>query len=86
MPAKVTVGKIHFGRSKFDTLYKGKKSWKMVLLENKKNPVHTTNEKQLNILYNLYVQYYYFSILRHKTKTGILFSEGPSGRFSDFVN
>ena len=86
MPAKVTVGKIHFGRSKFDTLYKGEKNRGKWFYLKIKKPVHTTNEKQLNILYNLYVQYYYFSILRHKTKTGILFSEGPSGRFSDFVN
>ena len=60
----------------------------MVLLENKKNQstLQTKNNLIFYIIYMYTVQYYYFSILRHKTKTGILFSEGPSGRFSDFVN
>ena len=54
MPAKVTVGKIHFGRSKFDTLYKGKKSWKMVLLENKKTQ-STLQTKNNLIFYIIYM-------------------------------
>ena len=67
MPAKVTVGKIHFGRSKFDTLYKGEKNRGKWFYLKIKKPVHNKDEKQLNISYNLY---YYFSIFRHKSKTG----------------